>query len=92
MRYLDAVAKCRELGTKSQEHADTAERASQTYSAVMTLYNVAASAGDEHAMQQHRDVLHATVDTILDSGAMISKLKTEMERIARSVTDYPQQF
>lgn len=89
MKYKDALRKMRELGNKSQEHADTAERASRTYAATIELHNVAASAGDEKAMELHRNALHTCVDTILDAGAMIAKLKAEQTKIALSVTDWP---
>lgn len=92
MKYRDAVAKCRELGQKAEDHASTAMRASRTYTAVMELFNVAAEAGDEKAMQEHRDALHTCVDTILDSGAMVAQLRKEQLAVANSVTDYPQSF
>jgi len=91
MKYDIALTKIRELGNTMSEHAETAERASRTYSATMELYNVAASAGDEEAMQRHRDTLHSTVDTILDSGAMIASITRQQKEISRSVTDWPQQ-
>jgi len=89
MKYQDAVVKVRDIGNKMVEHSNAAERASRTYEAHMTLFNVAASAGDEEAMQQHRDALHSTVDIILDSGAMIAQLKRDQVEIANSVTDMP---
>lgn len=92
MKYADAVVKCRELGAKMNEHANAAMRASRTYTATMELYNVAADAGDEQEMQRLRDNIHTTVDVILDSGAMISKLRKQTEEIANSVTDFPQSF
>lgn len=85
MDFETSVRRVRELTAKMQEHADTATRASDTYTAHMTLFNVAASAGDEKAMQIHRDTLHATVDSILDSGAMLAKLRTEYNRIVNGL-------
>jgi hypothetical protein len=92
VKFKDAIAKSRELNMKMTEHSNTASRASQTYTATMTLYNVAADAGDEAAMQLHRDTLHTCVDTILDAGAMLSKLQKELHEIANSVTDFPTNF
>lgn len=92
MLYRDAVKKCTEISGRMSEHADTAQRASRTYAATMELYNVAAEAGDEKAMQAHRDTLHTTVDVILDSGAMIATLDRDRRKIAESVTDFPHQF
>lgn len=89
MKYSEALLKIRQLGNKAQEHADTAERASRTYGASMELFNVAADAGDEPAMEKLRVDIHQTVDSILDSGAMIGKLKAQQKEIALSVTDWP---
>jgi hypothetical protein len=87
MRFKDAVVKCCELANKMSEHANTASRASRTYTATMELYNVAAEAGDEKAMQAHRDALHTCVDTILDSGAMVAALQNEINTVSASVTE-----
>lgn len=91
MKYDEAMTKIRDLGNKAQEHSQAAELASRTYSATMELYNVAASAGDEKAMQTHRDTLHTTVDIILDAGAMIAQITRQQREVAVSVTDWPQQ-
>lgn len=90
MRFKDAVVKCRDLGKTMNDHANTAMRASRTYTASMELYNVAAEAGDEKRMQELRDDIHTTVDSILDSGAMIAKLQREIHEISHSVTDFPE--
>jgi hypothetical protein len=92
MKFNQAMLEIRKLANKSEEHGQAAERASQTYTAHMTLFNVAASAGDEKGMEMHRQTIHNTVDTILDSGAMVAKLKAEILRISQSVTDFPQSF
>ena len=89
MRYNQALTKIRELGNKMSEHAETAEKASRTYSATMELYSIASAAGDEKTMQAYRDTLHTAVDIILDSSAMISKFQQEQKEIARQVTDWP---
>jgi len=91
MKYDEALPKIREMGNKMQEHADTATLASRTYTATMELYNIAASAGDKAAMEQHRNTIHSTVDIILDAGAMVAELTREQKAIAQSVTDWPQQ-
>lgn len=89
MKYHDAVVRVRDIGNRMIEHSEAAERASRTYEAHMSLFNVAASAGDEKAMEEHRNALHSTVDIILDSGAMIAALKRDQQVIANSVTDFP---
>lgn len=89
MKYANATRQIREKSAKMHEHANTATLASRTYTATMELYNVAAAAGDEKAMQMHRDAIHTCVDTILDSGAMVALLQREIEQIAHSVTDFP---
>ena len=89
MQFKDAVVKCRELSKTMNDHANTAMRASRTYTASMELYNVAAEAGDEKRMQELRDTLHTTVDVILDSGAMIATLQKQIHEISHSVTDFP---
>lgn len=90
MRFKDAVAKCREISQKMHEHGNTAMRASRTYTASMELYNVAAEAGDTAGMERLRNDIHTTVDTILDSGAMIATLQKQINDISQSVTDFPE--
>lgn len=92
MEYEEAAKQVREITDKMTEHGDTSERASRTYEATMMLYNVAAQAGDEKAMQAHRDSLHTTIDVILDSGAMIFQLKKQIKDICSQVTNYPSPF
>lgn len=89
MRFQDAMLKLRDLSIKMQEHADTAERAGRTYAAVMELYNVASDANDEKGMEGHRNALHTCLDSILDSGAMLSQLRREQREVANKVTDWP---
>lgn len=89
MRYNEAVIRLSEIADQMQGHADAANRASFTYAAHMTLYNVATDAFDEKGMELNRDTLHTTLDIILDSGAMLSQLRKEQRRIATSVTDFP---
>jgi hypothetical protein len=90
MRFKEAMEKCRELGNKVQEHSNTAARAAMTYEATMTLFSVAADAGDEKSMELHRDTLHTTVDSILDSRHSIAVLQREIQTVAQSVTDFPE--
>lgn len=84
MKFEDALKKCQELDRIMTEHGNTATRASQTYTATMTLFNVAADAGDEKAMELHRATMHTCVDTILDAGAMLAKLQKQKYEIAQS--------
>lgn len=86
MKLEAAIKKSQEIGMKMQEHANTATLASRTYTATMELYHVAAAAGDEKAMEAHRQTLHTTVDTILDSGAMIALLQRDANKIANEIT------
>lgn len=90
MKFRDAVIECRKLTNQMQEHADASTLASRTYAATLELYNVAAEAADEKAMQLHRDTLHTTVDVILDSGAMLAQLRKKMKDITNDVTDGPE--
>lgn len=83
--YQQANERIRTMQRQSSEHADAAERASQTYTATMTLYNVAANAGDKNAMATHRETLHTMVDVILDSGAMIAQLTKDMRATAEDI-------
>jgi translation initiation factor IF-2 len=54
-----------------------AERAGNTYSAHMQLFNVAVSAKDEKGMEEHRLALHTMLDSILDSGVAIANLNEQ---------------
>lgn len=58
-----------------------AERAGNTYSAHMQLFNVAASAGDEKGMEDNRLALHTMLDSLLDSGAAIARLQEELHQV-----------
>lgn len=84
MKFEAALKRCQELDRIMTEHGNTATRASQTYTATMTLFNVAADAGDEEAMQKHRDTLHTCIDSICDAGAMLAKLQKEKYEVAQS--------
>lgn len=69
-RFADIQEQMRQAGLQ-------AERAGNTYSAHMQLYNVAVSAKDKEAMEQNRLALHTMLDSILDSGAAIAELQEQ---------------
>lgn len=82
MRYKEAVRIIQKLGAENSQHAINAEQASQRYSAHMTLFNVAASNGNEKEMEDHRLTIHACVDAILDAGMSISRNNREIRRVS----------
>ena len=65
--------------------ADTATVASNKYQAHMTLYNTAVMRGDKDEMEKQRDILHALLDQILDTGFEIGTHQREINRIVRDV-------
>lgn len=84
MKYEEAVRQCQEIGAQMQHHADTAARAASAYQAHMQLFTVAAETEDAAEMDKERVATLQAVETILDSGAMVAKLRNELNRIARS--------
>jgi hypothetical protein len=91
MKFEEALKVIQEKTRILTDHAQTAERASRTYTARMELYNIAASAGDEKEMQVNRDMLHTCVDTILDAGAMVAQLQKEIHETAHKA-EQPRSF
>ena len=67
----------KELDMLMFQQGQSSERAGNTYAAHMQLYNVAVSAKDETAMEQHRLTLHSMLDVILDGGLSISQMQEE---------------
>lgn len=76
-KFADVQEQMRQAGLQ-------AERAGNTYSAHMQLFNVAVSAKDEKAMEEHRLALHTMLDSILDSGAAIQRLQEEAFHIQQN--------
>lgn len=83
--YQDAMDRINTIQKQITEHADASERASQTYTATMMLYNVACSAADKKAMSLHRDTLHTVLDVLLDSGAMIADLQKQIKELPHQI-------
>lgn len=71
------IDRIHELDRKLYEAGQAAERAGSTYQAHMQLFNVAVSAKDEQAMEQHRLTLHTMLDAILDSGVNVARMNEE---------------
>lgn len=72
----------RELDQQLFERGQAAQRAGDTYQAHMQLFNVAVSAKDDKAMEEHRLTLHTMLDVILDSGVTIARMNEERMAIA----------
>lgn len=71
-----------ELDRQLCSAGQAAQRAGHTYEAHMQLFNVAVSAKDEAAMEQHRLTLHTMLDVILDSGVTIARMNEERFELA----------
>lgn len=70
-----------EIDREIQAQGYNAERAGSTYSAHMSLYNVAAGTQDITAMENARLAMHTNLDVILDSGCLVAKLTRERDEI-----------
>jgi hypothetical protein len=85
MQFQDAVLRAVEIQRLQAEHSATAERAAAMYGAHVTLFNVAAGTQDATLMDTYRLAVHADVDMLLDSGAMIGKLQAEMVSLGAQI-------
>lgn len=79
------VDRIHELDRKLYEAGQAAERAGSTYNAHMQLFNVAVSAKDEKAMEEHRLALHTMLDAILDCGVNVARMNEERCQLAVKV-------
>lgn len=75
---IDYMTKLADLHEQMRQAGLQAERAGNTYSAHMQLFNVAVSAKDKEGTEQNRLALHTMLDSILDSGAAIAQLQEEI--------------
>lgn len=71
-----------DLDRRILEQGNSAERAGNTYSAHMQLFNVALGAKDNVAMEQHRLTMHTMLDVILDSGVTVANMNEERQALA----------
>lgn len=75
---IDYITKFADIQEQMRQAGLQAERAGNTYSTHMQLFNVAASANDKEGMEQNRLALHTMLDSILDSGANIARLNDQI--------------
>ena len=70
-----------ELNKQLRDRGNEAHRAGETYTATMTLYNVAVSAEDPAEQEKHRLTMHSMLDVILDTGLCIYQMNKELIEI-----------